>query len=180
MVSTPKSLPPQNIPANVYNESAAGRQATRDVDNAADLAIKSGEEQRQAKRSLIAMSTAHKALTENPRDLAKIYGRGEQFYPDVLRSDKGRELIAHRDRFVANLRLAEVGQLKGTGPITENEQLMLGQAATILTNPSIPAPVAERAIRESYAVMEGRATGTPCRIVTGKQVTFLSGKVMMN
>ena len=175
VVSTPKSLPPQNIPANVYNEKAAGQQAKRDVDIAADLGVRSADEQRQAKRSLIAMNTAYKALTENTQDLAKIYGRGEKFYPDVLRSDKGRELIAHRDRFVANLRLAEVGQLKGTGPITENEQVMLGQAATILTNPSIPAPIAERAIRESYAVMEGRATGTPMPVTQEDYDSLPSG-----
>jgi hypothetical protein len=86
-------------------------------------------------------------------DLDLIYGRGESVMPDLLRTQAGIDLIAQRDQYLANLRLAQVGKLAGTGPITESEQAILKQAATVLNNPDISPELAQRALIESRQII---------------------------
>ncbi len=76
-------------------------------------------------------------------DLDKIYGYGEKWYPEFLRSQSGINLIAQRDQLVSMLKLAARGELKGQGPITEGEQGILSDAVTALGNPNISPNLAK-------------------------------------
>ena len=74
------------------------------------------------------------------------YGR-KSLAPDFVKPAEWVDAEAMRDRIIANLQLQQVGKLKGTGPITENEQLILKQAASILGNPLISHEIAQREMR---------------------------------
>jgi hypothetical protein len=91
-------------------------------------------------------------------DLEIIYGRGEQWYPDFLRSQRGIDLIADRDQLVNMLKLGAAGELKGQGTITDAERKMLADAATQLGNPNISPPKARQALDEAMKVLT-RNTG---------------------
>lgn len=86
-------------------------------------------------------------------DLDVIYGKGEAWVPEYLRSQKGIDLIARRNQIVGMLKLGARGELKGQGPITEGEQAILGQAITVLENPNISPDLASQALDEARAVL---------------------------
>lgn len=86
-------------------------------------------------------------------DLDVIYGKGEAWVPEYLRSQKGIDLIARRNQVVGMLKLGARGELKGQGPITEGEQAILGQAITVLENPNISPDLASQALDEARAVL---------------------------
>lgn len=86
-------------------------------------------------------------------DLDVIYGKGEAWVPEYLRSQKGIDLIARRNQVVGMLKLGARGELKGQGPITEGEQAILGQAITVLENPNISPNLASQALDEARAVL---------------------------
>ncbi len=77
-------------------------------------------------------------------NLENIYGYGEKWYPDFLRSQEGIDLIAQRDQLVSMLTIAARGELKGQGPITDQEAGTLEKAATGLSNPNISPTLARR------------------------------------
>lgn len=77
-------------------------------------------------------------------DLGSIYGRGEKYYPDLLRSQEGVDMLAKRDLVVDSLNLVAAGKLKGQGQITENEREMLKRAATMLGNQNISPEAAKK------------------------------------
>lgn len=79
-------------------------------------------------------------------DLDVIYGRGEQYYPEILRSQKGIDMIAQRDQLVGMLNLAARGELKGQGSITDQEAATVIKAATTLANPNISPELAREAL----------------------------------
>lgn len=83
-------------------------------------------------------------------NLESIYGRGESIYPELFRSQEGIDRIADRDQTVSLLKLAARQKIKGQGTVSDNEGKMLGDAATILSNPNISA---EAAMRELNRVM---------------------------
>lgn len=144
-----KGVPPQNTPQHNAAVTTATEQAKADV--------KDDRDTRNAEQRLSKAFSSYKALTASPEKLDLIYGRGESLLPSQLRSQEGQDLLAQRDQFVAILRLAEVGQLKGTGPITENEQQMLGQAATVLLIPDISPALAYQAAQQAWGVLQAAA-----------------------
>ena len=109
---------------------------------------------RSSSNTLGAAQVLRKNLTGN---LDSIYGRGESLYPNLLRSQKGIDLIADRDQLVGMLTLAGRGQLKGQGPLTDQEQKTVQQAITVLSNPDISPARAEIALNDAFTVLETSA-----------------------
>lgn len=102
-------------------------------------------------------SSAHQNLIKNKRDLGLVFGKFRHFRaitPELIQRQENMQ--ASLDRMVGIIRLAEVGKLKGTGPITENEQKMLAQAATALQNQNIDPEAAEAEMGRVMRVMKGR------------------------
>lgn len=89
--------------------------------------------------------------------LSKIYGKGESLYPNALRSQAGIDAIAERDRFVNMLALGARGELKGQGPITDSETVMLEKAITILKEPDISPKLAARYIKQGMDILGANA-----------------------
>lgn len=79
-------------------------------------------------------------------DLDLIYGRGEQWYPEFFRSQKGIDLMAQRDQLVGMLNLAARGQLAGQGAVSDTEAKSILQAATTLASPNISPQEAKVAL----------------------------------
>jgi hypothetical protein len=90
-------------------------------------------------------------------DLQIIYGRGEQWYPDFLRSQRGIDLIADRDQLLGMLQLGARGELKGQGPITEGEQKILSNAVTALGNKNISPEKAKTSLDEAMVILRRNA-----------------------
>lgn len=90
-------------------------------------------------------------------NLDSIYGRGESLYPNLLRSQKGIDLMADRDQLVGMLVLAGRGQLKGQGPITESEQGVIQKAISVLSSQDISPARAEMALNDAFKVLETSA-----------------------
>lgn len=80
-------------------------------------------------------------------DLDLIYGGFEWAQPDILRSQKGKNMLARKNQVVSSLKLLAAGKLKGQGSITENERTMLAQAATTLENQDIDPKLAEEELK---------------------------------
>lgn len=112
---------------------------------------------RSSSNSLESAQLLKSNLTGN---LDKIYGRGESLYPDLLRSQKGIDLIADRNQLVGMLTLAGRGQLKGQGPLTDQEQKTVQQAISVMSNPDISPARAEIALNDAFKVLE-TAAGRP-------------------
>lgn len=147
ITSRPKGIPPQSTPqhaGNVVSAQEQAKQAAEETKNASN----SSKMLRETESSFKSLAAA---------DLDLIYGRGESFIPEVLRSQAGIDLVAQRDQYLANLRLAQVGKLAGTGPITESEQAILKQAATVLNNQNISPELARRALIESRQIIMNAA-----------------------
>lgn len=89
--------------------------------------------------------------------LESIYGKGESLYPELLRSQRGIDAMAQRDQLISMLQLGARGELKGQGPITENEQKILSKAATALDNPDISPTLAARYIDDAMEVLRRNA-----------------------
>lgn len=142
-----KGIPPQNTPQHAGNVVSAQEQAKQEAEETKN-ASNSSKMLRETESSFEALAAA---------DLDLIYGRGESLLPDVLRSQSGIDLVAQRDQYLANLRLAQVGKLAGTGPITESEQAILKQAATVLNNPDISPELAKSALIESRQIIMNAA-----------------------
>ena len=87
-------------------------------------------------------------------NLSYAYGRSNVLIPDAAKPAEWIDAEARRDRIASNLQLANVSKLKGTGPITENEQKILARAASALTNPLISDKLAEaelKRVRDMFA-----------------------------
>lgn len=100
---------------------------------------------------LDAVNRIYDKLSES--DLSLIYGKGEKWYPEFFRSQKGIDLIADRDQLIAMLAMGARGELKGQGTITDNETLMLEKAVTTLQNPNISPEKAKEALDSAKAVL---------------------------
>lgn len=79
-------------------------------------------------------------------DLDLIYGKGEKWYPEFFRSQKGIDLIAQRDQLVGMLNLAARGQLQGQGAVSDTEAKAILQSATTLADPNISPVLARDAL----------------------------------
>ncbi len=110
------------------------------------------------------MGTLNDALSVYNRlkssDLGLIYGKGEKWVPEFMRSQRGIDLMADRDQLLGMLSLAGRGQLKGQGEITENEQKTLTEAQTVLGNPNISPEAAKRALHDAMNILR-RMAGQP-------------------
>ncbi|MCP3999402.1 MAG: hypothetical protein GY727_00610 [Gammaproteobacteria bacterium] len=82
-------------------------------------------------------------------DLDAIFGRGEEFYPDLLRSQSGIDLKADVNQFVGQLKLAAAGKMKGQGSVSDSERKTLNEAATVLSNPNISPERARKAMEDA-------------------------------
>ena len=91
--------------------------------------------------------------------LSYAYGKSNVLAPDMVKPQEWIDNEAVRDRIVANLQLENVQKLKGTGPITENEQKILKQAASALSNPLISPALAEKELRRVKAMINRWALG---------------------
>lgn len=91
--------------------------------------------------------------TLSKSDLDLIYGRGEAWYPDFFRSQKGIDLIAHRNQLVGMLGLAARKELQGQGTITDSEATAVKEAATILGNPNISPEEARKALDSAMGII---------------------------
>ena len=80
-------------------------------------------------------------------DLDLIYGGAEWLLPDKLRSQSGKNMLARKNQVVSSLKLLAAGKLKGQGSITENERIMLAQAATTLENQDIDPTLAQEELK---------------------------------
>lgn len=110
----------------------------------------------QGQLSKIADADAiYRSLTPDKLDL--IYGYGEKWYPEFLRSQEGIDLQAQRDQLVGMITLASRKELQGQGPITDSEQVALSQAATALSNPNISPRLAKRYIDDAMDMIYGNA-----------------------
>lgn len=65
------------------------------------------------------------------------FGRPNVMAPDFIKPQSWVDAEAQKDQVLSLLHLENVKKLKGTGPITEPEQKVLRQAATVLANPLI-------------------------------------------
>lgn len=74
-------------------------------------------------------------LTSEGSGFGSIYGTFSGATPNIMQSSV--DAAAKRDQVVSLLQLAARGKLKGQGPITDSEQKMLANSATILANPRI-------------------------------------------
>lgn len=119
-------------------------------------------------------------------DLNSIFGKGESIYPTLLRSQKGIDLMAKKDQFVAMLELAAAGQMKGAGQISDSERRILRDSATILNKPDISATAAMETMETTMELLrkkagvkakrqfkEGQTATNPD---TGEKVIFTGGK----
>lgn len=102
--------------------------------------------------------SAYNALSS--ADLNLIYGRGEAWYPEFFRSQKGIDLIAQRDKLVGMLKMGARGELKGQGSVSDSEQKMLSQSITALENPNISPELARKELEAAINILE-RNAGTP-------------------
>jgi hypothetical protein len=98
-------------------------------------------------------------------DLDIIYGQGEKWYPEFLRSQKGIDLLADRDQLIGMLQLGSRGELKGQGPITDSEQKILSNAVTVLGSPNISPARAREALDEAMTILR-RNAGQPAAQTT--------------
>lgn len=90
-------------------------------------------------------------------DLEIIYGRGEKWYPEFLRSQRGIDLMADRDQLIGMLQLGARGELKGQGPITDSEQKILSNAVTVLGNANVSPQRAKDALDEAMNILRRNA-----------------------
>ena len=84
--------------------------------------------------------------------LSYAYGRTNAMLPDWMKTEQMVDSEALRNRVVASVQLENVKKLKGTGPITENEQKILANAASVLNNPLISVELAEKEMRRVKAM----------------------------
>ena len=82
-------------------------------------------------------------LSSEEFDLGAIYGKGERYYPDLIRKQSNVDMMAKKDLVIDSLNLMAAGKLKGQGQITENEREMLKRAATTLGNMDISGEAAK-------------------------------------
>lgn len=94
-------------------------------------------------------------------DLDLIFGRGESLYPELFRSQKGIDLMAKKEKYIAGLQLAAAAKMKGSGQISDGERKILANSATILSNPNISPEAAREEIVKSQAIFNkyGLSTG---------------------
>jgi len=85
-------------------------------------------------------------------DLDSIYGIEER--AKLFRLQESTDLLRIKNNLLANLKLGEVDKLKGTGPITENEQRMLAEAATVLLEPDISPELARREMNKILSLLK--------------------------
>lgn len=119
------------------------------------------EQQGQLGRYQDALNIYSDLMPKGSKDLSKlnrIYGRGESLYPKLARSQEGINAMAQRDQLVSMLQLGARGELKGQGPITENEQAILSKAITILSEPDISPELAAQYINQAMEIL-GRNAG---------------------
>lgn len=90
-------------------------------------------------------------------DLDIIYGQGEKWYPEFLRSQKGIDLIADRDQLIGMLQLGARGELKGQGPITDSEQKILSNAVSVLGSANISPARAREALDDAMVILRRNA-----------------------
>jgi hypothetical protein len=92
-------------------------------------------------------------------DLDTIYGSMEFVLPDMLRSQKGKNMLAIRNQVGSTLSLMAAGKLKGQGTITDPERQMLAEAASILKNQDISADQARAELIRIKPTFEYVMTG---------------------
>ncbi|MHC1629068.1 MAG: hypothetical protein ACXQTI_09610, partial [Candidatus Nezhaarchaeales archaeon] len=113
--------------------------------------------QQQAKQEAVNYEMADNlSLAESllSSDLSRIYGKGEKWWPELIRSQEGIDLIAQKDRFVSVLQLAQAGKLKGQGQVSDGERKILREASTALSNPNISPDLAKDEISRAIQSIE--------------------------
>lgn len=173
--TVPKALAPKDQPKNVEDIAAAGARGklneelklkppvARATSKAGALGKAEGEQEADLKSSKsigsneIRASDSASVIDEidwllssrddGKRNLSYAYGRSNVVVPDTGKPKEWIDAEASRDRIISNLQLENVQKLKGTGPITENEQKILRAAATVLANPLISDQKAEKELR---------------------------------
>ena len=100
----------------------------------------------------VALSNINQLLRND--SYKSIYGKGEKFWPEMLRGQDSVDALALRDQVVGLISLESREKLKGQGTITDNEAEELKRSATILANPSISDKLALREIKRVKAIFE--------------------------
>lgn len=171
----PKQLGPDKTLDYIGDAATTKAQATADVELATKPEIAKQTkvaEQQAASESPDAVAAAETRAADNegiretiafllsPRDaknkqsplnLSYAYGRAN-VAPDFVKPAEWIDAEAQRDRIISSLQLENVKKLKGTGPITENEQKILAKAASVLNNPLISWKLAEKELRRVDAM----------------------------
>ena len=139
---------PEKVTKLKANEAAAIQTAKNEADNNNTR----GQIIEASQRTLDELRPVYDAI--NKYDLSIIYGRGESFYPEIMRSQEGIDLLAQRNQFVSLLQLAAAGKLKGQGTVTDSERKTLKDSATVLDNLNISPQLARKAFNDAMNILE--------------------------
>lgn len=143
-----KGIPPQNTVNHASDVTTAQTRARLEEERKALIKDK----QAGAERNLDELMPVYEQI--NKQDLSLIYGRGESALPELLRSQKGIDLLALRNQYVSLLQLAAAGKLKGQGTITDSERKTLTDSATVLNNLNISPALASQALQSSISILQ--------------------------
>ena len=159
--SISKNLPKQETPEHKGDVVRAQEEAKQEVSrNDPQTQKAEGIRQTDAK-SVVADIDSLLAPRRDGKGkvLSYAYGKENVLAPDMVKPQEWIDNEAVRDRIIANLQLENVQKLKGTGPITENEQKILKQAASALANPMISPGLAEKELRRVQAMIRKWSLG---------------------
>lgn len=149
---------------HVYNQTTGSATPLSSVENeasgqakiAAEIAAAKADAQAKVAKSAKDAAQSGKLDDANrlyknlgDADLDLIYGKGEKWYPEFFRSQKGIDLIAQRDQLVGMLNLAARGQLQGQGAVSDTEAKAILQSATTLADPNISPTLAREALNSA-------------------------------
>lgn len=147
-------------------ETTAGEQAKQDVERSSPEAVAARKARYNDNMNMI--FTVDDLQTPLPGEdtplFTKAYGRSNVLIPDVSKPTGWVDAEAKRDQLIASLQLENVKKLKGTGPITENEQIILRRAATVLGNPL----VSESMVNDELERVQGLFIGWAVDALGGK------------
>ena len=162
--------------ASLEARSGLEPQLQADITRAKQEAAAEVEKQIKQQGQLGKLSDAERIYNRmRDSDLDVIYGQGEKWYPEFLRSQKGIDLIADRDQILGMLQLGARGELQGQGSIAEGEQKILSNAVSALGSPNISPARAREALDEAMIILRRNAGKGPATDGDGRRSAAPSG-----
>ena len=153
-----RTIPPEQTPDAKAAVVTAQETAKQEVESSSPEAMAARKTRYQDNMAIIATIDSMLGKDEDGElILDYAYGRANVITPNILKPTNWVNAEAKRDQIVSALQLENVKKLKGTGPITENEQKTLRQAATILSNELIDVDLAKQEMERVRSMFEGWA-----------------------